>query len=343
MSVVRTFDGISDKQYVDPTNDNYQAGDYNFVGPWGLPVYTHAEGADFPFGVNVVEGGACGWWNFTGTSFGDATVYFQEAGVDSHLYWKSNDPNDELQYRYGPSSEITHPSHTFTHNRWYWFETEWKIDDSNGYWRLWMREERTEKLLIDVSGVDTRRGGSGYVNRMSISSGISNSWMRDFVVWTKDGSGLTARPEGVLRLLDVNPVSDEEVSGFTSTAATHYEVVDELWNADDDTTHTYAASLGDRLRLGVSPNLLDDLLLPGDISPEIVACIARAGVADSASTSDFDLGIRELTNNAEDVTTHSLTTTYREKEHISELNPDTGLAWTAADFAAGVDLVVEQQ
>ena len=338
MSIVRTLNCRSDLDAAKVGGGSYDASDGNWRGPYGYPVWRLSDNK-FAF-TAITEGGAFGWWETFGTRFGD--TYIQLYGGASQFTVVDNDADHKLHYRYGPNTAI-HPTFVWRLAHFYWVEMEWKWDDTAGYFKVWLDGD----LVIDVTG-DTANGGTA-PDQLDFLEGssVGSPQARDWVLWTKDGSGVNASPGEICRLIPLATASDEEAD-FGSTGANLYTEIDDDNQADGDTTKIEATIAGDRARFGLDIPATWDIdlewTLPnGSPVANVFAVIARVAAADSASTSDLDVGIRELVSNVEDVTQFPLTTTYVEKEHISELNPDTGLAWTVADLSAGVQLVLEQQ
>ena len=338
MSIVRTLNCRSDLIGAKSWGDNYPATDGNNLGPWGETCWRlTAQRFEFPA---IQEGGCCGWYATPGNNGAGDSGFTMREGATDQLKIIDNQGDAVLHYTYA-GSEYGHPSYVFDTQRHVWMEMEWKIDDSAGYWRVWLDGD----LVVDVSG-DTRNGGAvGEIDTIYFYRTASQAgWCDTWVFWTKDGSGLDAAPGTELRLWRHHPSGDTAELDWTTTGGAHYTEIDEDTTADGATTVIESVNVGDRDRIEVE-SFLGGVDYKGDDIEAIVSVSARALPYEVTATGTFDLGVRELENDTEDVTSVTAIANWNnaEREHIAELNPDTGLPWTLADLVTGVEFVVEQQ
>jgi hypothetical protein len=312
--------------------------DSNRLSPYGDPCW-HFKTSAIVLPTDITEGGFCGWFAFNNTGFGSSYVALYESGVQ-HCAVGRHDTAEDLFWQVGPGAIQYDTNFVFSslldsNYQWNWWECEWKIADSGGYFNVWI--DGVQK--VQESG-DTRNGGtSGTVNEFRFLVGVTgeNSGVTDLFIWDKTGTTWTSRPDAVRRALPLLPNATSESDWSLTGAATHHEALDEGSLADGDTTNVTSASVNDRERLGVESY--------DGPSTGIIGVAVEAGVKATGASTDVDVGLRELDsgNNSEAVTSHTVDGSYTLAQHFSLVNPDTASAWTATELDSGVQIVLEQK
>lgn len=133
---------------------------------------------------------------------------------------------------------------------------------------------------------------------------------------------------GPWRMRTVRPNADTAQDDWTpSSGVDNYAMVDDQDN-DEDATYNASTSVGDRDELEHNGAL--------NLSPLIAVQVVAAARKTNAGTGDLTVGIESSAVAGE--TTHSLGegSAYLHYRHGQDVDPNTGLAWTAANFNAAL-------
>ena len=198
-----------------------------------------------------------------------------------------------------------------------WFHYEIYMDLDAGTYEV--RIEGTNVLsgtgLVNLENVYSL----GFSSRQNLGSGTSAlNYIKDFVVWDSSGtSNNTFMGPVAVFLLKVN---GDVSSGWTrSSGSTDYELLDETTPNDAD--YISADDTLPAASIMTLENLSADI-----VSVRGLQTMARARKADGG---DANLQVSLLSNGDEDLGgNHPVTTAFKYWWDISELDPDTGTAWT---------------
>lgn len=131
-------------------------------------------------------------------------------------------------------------THALSANTWYYIEVKMTIGDTTGGFEVRVNGATD----ITASNIDTRNGGSGYIDRVALDGAIYNALMDDFYVCDLNGT-TNNNFLGDCRVDTLMPTGDGNYSQFTpSTGTTHYTLVDEI--PPNTTDYVSSATSGDR-------------------------------------------------------------------------------------------------
>jgi hypothetical protein len=200
---------------------------------------------------------------------------------------------------------------------WHYFEIETTIHDTTGIIKVYV----DGALSLNLTGVDTRNGGTGLVNNIRISGDNNDILIDDLYI--KVGSGETAI--GDVRVCTVLPNGAGTTTEWDPSAGSNYQNVDET-NPDDDTTYNSTSTAGEI-----------DLYAFPDIA---VTAGTIHGVQVMANCRKDDAGVRDIKLIARPASTNHLsaaigaTNTYFGQTKIWEDNPETAAAWAVSEVNA---------
>lgn len=220
-------------------------------------------------------------------------------------------------------------STTLTLNTWYYVEIKATIHDSTGSYEVHVDESVFGGL--SASGVDTRNGGTGQWDRVSIigATGTTDHDFDDFYVC--DGSGSANNDFlGDSKVQTLLPQTDATAAGsnadFTpSTGSDHGALVDEA-SPNGDTDYNSSSNAGDidtynYPSMSLTGTIRGVQVVPyaekTDAGARTVSVVARVGGTDYVHSTAF-----------------ALTTSYKHyagPAQIFEENPNSSSAWLAAD------------
>lgn len=202
---------------------------------------------------------------------------------------------------------------------WQYIEWEAVIDDTSG--STVVRVDGIE--VINVSGVDTRNGGTGLIAQVahSVSSSNGTDYYYDDVIFYDDITTPGERRVEVLR-----PAADTATKQFTpNSGSTNYTQVDETL-VDGNTTYVEAGDVGFR-----------DLYTVGSLSSVPVDIDAVQLVGFPLKT---DAGTRTLYLSCQsgaadnDGSAFPLNSNYMRVDRVLNLDPDGSIDWTATKVNA---------
>jgi len=209
-------------------------------------------------------------------------------------------------------------------NTWYYIEFKVLCNSSTGTYEL--RVDGTMKL--NASSTNTKAGSHDYHNIVQMT-GMSSGTCRRDDMYILDGSGSANNDFlGKRRVVGLFPTSDlTSYQDFTcSSGSDHYALVDEN-PVNDDTDYVEDATTGHK-------DLWNHSALSGtgtSIAGIQINTMVRE--TDATSVGLYTLiksGTTENTGTSEVIAS----ATYRNLGRISEMDPDTGVAWTVAGLNA---------
>lgn len=121
---------------------------------------------------------------------------------------------------------------------WYYMDVEVTVSDTVGVVKVWL----DDTLVINLSGVDTRNGGTGIINRMAYGrTAVSITQYLDDI-YCLDTTGTTNNAKiGTCRIETLLPNADSATTWTRNTGATNFSAVDDT-STDGDST--YVVSYG---------------------------------------------------------------------------------------------------
>lgn len=259
-------------------------------------------------------------------SLGIAVISIREDGSADHL-WVNVLGSGAIEVRRGNGGTVLGTSAVgiVAANTWFFFEIEGLIADSGG----WVKCYVDGIEVINVSGVDTRNGGtSGIFNVID----IVESGTKDFDnMYVKDVVGSI----GPAKLVSAAVTSDDANVGFVQlSGATLYEMVDEA-KTDLDTTYISASAVNDQATFGLA-----DISETGTIYAVKVQLNLKK--TDAVAGRAVKTVIKDDANTAVGADNIILSTAYKFGSNIFGTDP-SGAAWNLAavnGLRAGVKVTV---
>jgi hypothetical protein len=181
--------------------------------------------------------------------------------------------------------------------------------------------------VFSISGQDTQNGGTGICDRFYHDVGnFLGTFLDDFYINDGTGSAPHNTFYGDVRCDAVATVAEGSTVDFTPSTGTDNEAnIDDGNSPDGDTTYNESATVGHR-----------DLFTLGGFSTSG----AILGVRTRARTRKTDAGARNMRTVVKSGSATSLgtpkaqSTSYSETSQLDTVDPNTGVAWTAAGINA---------
>lgn len=182
--------------------------------------------------------------------------------------------------------------------------------------------------VTEISGTgDTQNTANAYVTAVRFAPSGHNITFDDCYI--ADTAGANNNDFlGAIRIEAILPSGAGNTTGFTPSAGSNYECVDEA-DANDDTDYVSAASVGTK-----DTYAMGDLATLTAGTVRAVAFVPQARVDTSGAR---DVGGVARTGGADHDTSAQATvnsTSYKQPVLFMEQNPDTGAAWTIAEINA---------
>lgn len=218
----------------------------------------------------------------------------------------------------------TTASAPFTVGNWYWFQVKVVIHDTTGSVEI---RDANGTVLINLTSIDTKNGGTGYCDVVSIgTSGVNGNSgdYDDWHVWDSTGTICNTFTNDT-RIDHKLPDGAGDVTQFTPSAGSNFQCVDEAnWNTTD---YVDSATAGQQ-----------DLYTFGDIShnPPNIFAVLRTAVAqkDDAGARSLKLltkrGGTVYAGSAIGLTQGS----FVRLVDVQEADPSTSAAWTQTNLNA---------
>lgn len=187
--------------------------------------------------------------------------------------------------------------------------------------------EREGIPILEETGLDfegTTCAQVAHSNFTSAATHITTTYVKDSFIWDGTGSVNNDHPGPVT--VYRRPVTADVSSGWTSTGATDYEVLDESPADDSD-----YISADDTLP---APSIMELLDLPAEvISVRAVCMVGRMAKTDGGDCK-IQMSVSPNATDWADGSDRAITTAQTYWFDWSELSPDTGTPWTPVEFNA---------
>jgi hypothetical protein len=203
---------------------------------------------------------------------------------------------------------------------WYYVDVEVTVSDTVGVVKVWL----DDTLVINLSGADTRNGGTGIINPMAYGRTAANITYYIDDIYCLDATGTTNNAKiGTCRIETLLPNADSSTAWTRNTGATNFSAVDDT-STDGDTT--YVVSYGTNAR---------DIYGCTDVSSTSRAVRAVTATAISRKEDVGAANLRVITQIGATVFTgntvymdSNLDYVYNLVQQTWENSPSTGIAWT---------------
>ena len=219
---------------------------------------------------------------------------------------------------------------TLVDGQWYYVELGATINTSTGSVELKINQS-TAAGFVAITGINTANAGTNTADRMALgldaqAAGTTSVYLDDWYI--NNGAGSVNNTYwGDTILVPIYPDTDGDSSQWTpSTGSDHSDLVDEPTEADDDTTYVETASDGD-VDLFEYTNLS---VVSSDIFSVMIHTEAKLLAAGSRNIRAVHTHTDTTVSNGTTVAVND--TAYKSYRQVWELNPATGLEWTAADI-----------
>lgn len=264
-------------------------------------------------------------FDYTTESQSDRLFQWHENGTQQ-VIMQHNPPNRRINFYQGSFATLLGSTTTGLMNlagQWNWVETF--IAFSSAVSEAYLECRINGVVALQVSGISTITAGTG-CNQLALYGQVSNTWYDDIMVWDDLGTDNNDWL-GDSRIDLIHPEAD---AGDTASPPWHnpvdtdenYKQVDETYR--DVSTYVEANALGQK-----------DMYSCGDMpvpNPDKIHAVQAFHVSKNPNA-----GNRKLhqiighngSENRSDVKYQNQQWLYH--DHIAEVNPSTGLAWTEAE------------
>jgi len=209
-------------------------------------------------------------------------------------------------------------------NVWYYIELKTTIHDTAGELYLHVNEYPA----LTLTSIDTRNGANAYVNKIGLVgqySGYNYVCFDD--VYVCDATGVINNDFlGDSRIDTIRPNGAGYATNWTPSAGSNYQCVDDS-AFDNGTDRVSETTVGD-----VDSYTLADLPV-GIAGIKGIQTNVFANRTDSGVATKLQPFIRPVATNY-NKTEITTTITYMDYNEVTELNPETGAAWTKAELDA---------
>lgn len=214
-----------------------------------------------------------------------------------------------------------------TANAWHHVEAKVFISDTVG-----TVEVRVNGVtVIELTGVDTKNSSNSTIDQLRpnncyhfTASAAPTLWTKDFVIWDDTGS-VNNDFFGSVSVVRLSVDADDSFNWTASTGTTGYDLIDEV--GPDDADYVEADSTPPAASTFTLSNLPPDVT-----SVRGLVSLVRAKKTDGG---DGNLQVSLQSNAVDDLgSDRPITTADTYWWDVSELSPDTGVAWTPAEVDA---------
>lgn len=273
------------------------------------------------------------------TSFGGGEaplLRFQEGTTVHMALYVTN--TGFLRVKFGGTTLATDTVKQLVTSTWYYIEFKAVIHDSAGSYEV--RVDGVTIAALTASGLDTRNGGTGLVDRIKFAgTGVGGFWVDDIYIVSTTGGTHTdflCTPSRTFRVKGQRASSGNGTNtDFTpSTGTDHGALVDES-APNGDTDYNSSSTVGN-----IDTYNYAALSLPGGATIQGVQVESYQRKTD-AGTRGVKTAIRSGGNNYTPNAEISPSTSYRNDLDVFEQDPATSAAWTesgvdAAEFGMKV-------
>jgi hypothetical protein len=267
---------------------------------WITPTFTALSSFTFEAGFMVVAG-------TTGS-----IIFFRE-GATNHvdLTWEAD---GTIRAKRNGTLLGSSAGGAFTVGSWYSLQVEVVISDTVG--RVTIYLDGVQKL--NLTGLDTKNGGTGVVDRIYFSGGSGSIGGRYDDMLVQDSATRLANP---IRASTLYPTSDGATLNLVpSTGTSHFALVDEALASRTD--YLSGSTVGDLDLLGLGN------LPTTPLSIQEVNAIVYASKTDATNRS-IALGVKSGATTS-DGSNYALSSSGGRFERPLAVDPNTGAAWTTS-------------
>lgn len=291
-------------------------------GRWGQGALRVANGAnqDFIRSYTGLTAWAVGTvWRFISGPPNGAFFYMRE-GTTVHLDLRLDGSNRIILTRNG--TLLGTGSTGFNTGTDYVIQVKFSIHDTTGSAEVWINDTKE----IDVSGVDTRNGGTGVVDnfRWGVSGSAFTADISEIYVNDTTGSSPNNGIWGSYRIDPRRVSAAGNYSQWTPLSSTNASNVDDTQGNDGDTTYNSSSTAAqkDTYQMtaipptsGTIPAIMHRIVArKDDAGVRTIRPIQRQGGTDYNGTSQ------------------NITTAYAHYTEVKETNPATGVAYTVSEM-----------
>lgn len=249
------------------------------------------------------------WWAAGGTQQ-SCSIYVYNTGV----------------VRIYCGASVDTPAGTIVANTWYYIEMQYKIDEPNGYWRLFIDGVLVESRIQDTwnAAVIAETGYNTWYMR--------NTGMRYDDIYIYDNTGDLQEPYGPVKIRALLPDGDD-TTDWTSTGANHYDQVNDI---PVETANYVENDIANDVDLFTFANSVDPDNWPiFGVQLNVYAAVTDVGVFTLEGIAD--------SNGTQDTANETLVDNVGgQYTFVFEDDPETSNAWTmdklnTAKFGVGVE------
>jgi hypothetical protein len=254
----------------------------------------------------------------------NTSVLYSGKLVQSLIFCQAN-TNGSFWVWYASGSKTTSTG-WFTSNTWYYVELKYKLDDSTGYWELYL-----DGSLVDSFSGDTVGTQGNTITSHTWKPG-NNTGVRFDDIYVYDNTGDVQEPYGPVKIRALVPDGDD-TTDWTSTGANHYDQVN---NIPVDTANYVESDTANDVDLFTFANATDPDNWPIlGIQLNVQAVVTDVGLFTLEGLADSN-GTVETSNET------IIDDTGGQYTFIFEEDPETSNAWTIdtlndAKFGVGVE------
>ena len=211
---------------------------------------------------------------------------------------------------------------------WVWMSVYCKIDDVNGRMEVYVDGIKQ----LDITG-DTKNTANAYFTRVVIDQGTNILAQRDDL-FIMDATGATFNGHiAETRIVPLVVTGDGAASDWTASAGADWQCVDEIPPTDD--TDYISSSTPGQISLFATGSI------PAGVGAVLAVYAVYRGRKDDAAVRQIRNVVRTGGVNYNSATDTISSSYVNHTSTIYELNPNTGLAWTAGE-ANGAEIGVEE-
>ena len=255
-------------------------------------------------------------------------------GSTDHIYLRLNVTTRYLEVVRAPSTILGTYSVPLSDGVWYYIELKATISDTVGSIQLRINEY----LALNLSNQDTQNGANPYINKIAIAGWTPTSYRHCGAnfddLYICDDSGASNNDFlGDCRIDVIRPNGAGYTTNWAPSAGSNYQCVDDAL-FDNGTDYVSETTVGD-----IDSYTFSDLPV-GIADIKGIQTNVFAARTDSGVNTKLKPFLRPVSTNYEK-TEATLTISYRDYNEITELNPETGLAWTKSTvdaMEAGIEL-----
>jgi hypothetical protein len=251
------------------------------------------------------------------TSISILSVYDQNGDINCYLKVA---PSGHLEVVRSPTTVVATSTKPIIFDAWNYIE--WQIEISDSATTIVKLNGET---ILSATGIDTKyEAGATRVEKFGLYSTNYGALIDDLYILNMNATGASDFL-GPIVVSSIRPTSDDTSDWTPSTGTDNYAMVDEVIS-DDDTTYVATSTSGHY-----------DIYGYGDLtySTAIPGMVLKSEVRDDAAASPSVYNVIESGTTTSDGTSAVVSSaTYTGVVRVSETDPDTAAAWSAAGVNA---------